>query len=99
MVFKVLRSFLWTVLFSAVIALGSMAHAQSAPEGAQPPRLNPQQRAQVKEKLRSRWQAMSPQERGAAKLKLKQRFQSLSPEQKEKLLQRWQQRRDSAPDQ
>lgn len=99
MVIKMLRSFLWTVLFSAVIALGSVAHAQSAPDGAQPPRLTPEQRAQVKEKLRSRWQAMNPQERDAAKLKLKQRFQSLSPEQREKLLKRWQQRRASAPDQ
>lgn len=97
MVLKLRFRIIWPVLLLALIAMGSVAHAQSAPEGAQPPRLNPQQREQVSEKLRSRWQAMTPKERDAAKLKLKQRYQSLSPEQKEKLLQRWQQRRASAP--
>lgn len=99
MVLKLRFRPIWPVLLLAFISMGSVAYAQSAPDGAQPPRLPPQQREQVKEKLRSRWQAMNPEERDAAKLKLKQRYQSLSPEQKEKLLQRWQQRRASAPDQ
>ena len=84
----------WPILLFALVATCSVAHAQSMPEGVQPS----QQRDQVREKLRSRWQAMTPQERDAAKLKLKQRYQSLSPEQKEKLLQRWRQRGASAPD-
>lgn len=98
MILKLRSRPIWPVLLMALMSVGSVAHAQSAPEGEQPPRFSPQQREQVSEKLRSRWQAMTPQEQEAAKLKLKQRYQSLSPEQKEKLLQRWQQRRASAPD-
>jgi len=98
MMFKLRYRSIWPVFLLAFILMGSVAYAQSAPDGAQPPRLSPEQREQVKEKLRSRWQAMTPEERDAAKLKLKQRYQSLSPEQKEKVLQRWQQRRASAPD-
>jgi len=97
MVSKMRRYFIWVILFLAFLSMGSIAHAQSTPEGSRPQRLDPQQREQVKEKLRSRWQAMNPQERDEAKLKLKQRFQSLSPAQRQKLLERWRQRAASSP--
>jgi len=82
------------------VANGSLNASEQArlDKRLQVTRLSHEQRQQVKEKLRSRWQAMTPEERAAAKLKLKQRYQSLSPEQKEKLLERWQQRSASAPD-
>jgi len=97
MVLKLLRRAAgWCILLGAMAAT-PMANAQSAPEGAQRQRLNPQERELVREKLRSRWQAMTPEERDAAKVKLKKRFQSLTPEQKEKLRERLRQRRASAP--
>ncbi len=97
MVLRRLRCVLGAGVLLAAMVASSMAFAQSAPEDAPRQRLTAQERALVREKLRSRWRAMTPEERDAAKVKLKQRFQSLSPEQKEKLRERFRQRRASAP--
>lgn len=90
---KPLRRTLWLGLLLAAVAGWQSSWAQGGKAAPERERLSPQQREQVKQTLRSRWQAMTPEERDAAKIKLKQRFQSLTPEQKETLLKRWQQRR------
>lgn len=90
MVVKCLRRTFWTGCFLGSLLVWPLSHAQSATDSAAQKQVSPEQSAQMKEKLRSRWQAMTPQEREQAKIQLKQRFESLSPEQKQKLRESWQ---------